>query len=318
MILREKNKPRTRLRAWDVNQASYPERSPQDWLRVIREAREGHAFRQVFEEQNAATDPGMETLAAIMIGEQAAWQNGLWAKQAIGCGDTAAIYTQRELVGEIYRKGFTEFVRDTSGTSRIITANTFYGAADFTTLSTTVEAAPAPTTTVFTLASVTGLRVNDMIRVGLTGGYEYVKVTAIAGAEVTVSPALSAAPAAADTVDQVIEEAGVFGDVPAGYTTGTIAVTNGSPTVTGTGTAWEDKLAAGDKIRLASSRVWYTVLSVDSDTQITLSANFAEATASGESYVFRGSCFSRGSGVRHVKPADRGFVFETVWEMGGA
>lgn len=77
------------------------------------------------------------------------------------------------------------------------------------------------------------------------------------------------------------------------YETGTISVTNGSAVVTGSGTAFTGNVQAGDEIGIGSmlSRsvnfptVWYTVLSVDSDTQLTLSANYAEATASGQSFI---------------------------------
>lgn len=63
---------------------------------------------------------------------------------------------------------------------------------------------------------------------------------------------------------------------------GTVATISGSPTVTGTGTAFMSVFAAGDQIRVGSSTT-YTVQSVDSDTQITLTGN-ASANVSGGSY----------------------------------
>jgi len=77
------------------------------------------------------------------------------------------------------------------------------------------------------------------------------------------------------------------------YTTGTISVTNGSATVTGSGTSWytsathypawgSDDAQAGRSITIDS--VAYTIKSVDSATQITLTANYAGSTASGLSY----------------------------------
>jgi len=60
---------------------------------------------------------------------------------------------------------------------------------------------------------------------------------------------------------------------------GTVAVTNGSPTITGTGTAFRTQLAANSIISI--SGVSYTVLSITSDTLLTLTANYAAATTSG-------------------------------------
>ena len=91
------------------------------------------------------------------------------------------------------------------------------------------------------------------------------------------------------------------------YVTGTIAVTNGSPTVTGTGTAWNTSIGsssprknirAGDFIFVGSATQntvspaggWQKVLSVQSDTSLTLTANYAGATASGQTYTAR-QCF---------------------------
>lgn len=76
------------------------------------------------------------------------------------------------------------------------------------------------------------------------------------------------------------------------YETGTVSVTNGSAVVTGSGTTWSTNLKAGDRIALGASETdpeatWYTIDTVDSDTQVTLTANYAEATSSGEAYTAR-------------------------------
>jgi len=68
-----------------------------------------------------------------------------------------------------------------------------------------------------------------------------------------------------------------------GYTTGTVTVTNSSTTVTGSGTEWDGELAVGDKFSIDDS-TWYTILTVDSDTQITLSGAYAGSTSAGEDY----------------------------------
>ena len=69
------------------------------------------------------------------------------------------------------------------------------------------------------------------------------------------------------------------------YKTGTATVTNGSATVTGTNTLWLANVTAGNSFTVAGDRVMYDVASVDSDTQITLSAPYAGTTASGVVYA---------------------------------
>lgn len=67
------------------------------------------------------------------------------------------------------------------------------------------------------------------------------------------------------------------------YLTGSVSVTNGSPVVTGTGTLWSANLAAGQKMMIGSVR--YVILSVDSNTQVTLTTNYSESTLSGQPYL---------------------------------
>ena len=69
------------------------------------------------------------------------------------------------------------------------------------------------------------------------------------------------------------------------YKTGTATVTNGSATVTGSGTLWLAYVTAGDSFTVAGDGVMYDVASVDSDTQVTLSAPYAGTTASGVVYA---------------------------------
>ena len=69
------------------------------------------------------------------------------------------------------------------------------------------------------------------------------------------------------------------------YKTGTATVTNGSPTVTGTNTLWLANVSAADSFTIAGDGVMYDVASVDSDTQITLSVNYAGSTAAGAVYA---------------------------------
>lgn len=69
------------------------------------------------------------------------------------------------------------------------------------------------------------------------------------------------------------------------YKTGTVSVTNGSQTVSGSGTSWSSEIAAGDIFTVQGDNAWYEVASVDSNTQITLSANYAGTTGTGKVYA---------------------------------
>jgi hypothetical protein len=63
---------------------------------------------------------------------------------------------------------------------------------------------------------------------------------------------------------------------------GTLTFTQGSTQVLGQGTAFRDHLLPGCQIKLNSDGTTYTVASVQSDTQLTLTAPFAGMTASGQ------------------------------------
>lgn len=76
--------------------------------------------------------------------------------------------------------------------------------------------------------------------------------------------------------------------------TGTIAVTNGSKTVTGTGTNFvTDGVKQGDLLSVGSAAendpaaTWVEVDGVDTDTQITLTSNYAGSTVSGAAFTIR-------------------------------
>lgn len=64
---------------------------------------------------------------------------------------------------------------------------------------------------------------------------------------------------------------------------GTVSVTNGSATVTGTGTAFLSQLAAGSVVCLSSK--CYTVSAIASNASLTLASNYAGATASGQTLL---------------------------------
>lgn len=110
------------------------------------------------------------------------------------------------------------------------------------------------------------------------------------------------------------------------YDTGTVTATNGSAVVTGVGTLWDtsDNLKVGDGFHVGAAaqrdpaETWYTILTVDSDTQVTLTANYAEATAGpGEPYtgrqLFQGAIFDywRTESFPDAQPEDEDHWYAT-------
>lgn len=74
--------------------------------------------------------------------------------------------------------------------------------------------------------------------------------------------------------------------------TSTVATTNGSAVVTGTSTTFSDDkiIKAGQFIGFGAigstfPKYWYEILTVDSNTQLTLTSNFVEKALSGSSYI---------------------------------
>ena len=72
----------------------------------------------------------------------------------------------------------------------------------------------------------------------------------------------------------------IFPDV---YDTGTVTVTINSTIVTGSGTSWDNSMI-GRQFRIGNSTPIYTILSVESTTQLTLAMAWGAATASAQTY----------------------------------
>ncbi|HHX7063268.1 TPA: hypothetical protein ACVGOK_000458 [Pseudomonas aeruginosa] len=68
------------------------------------------------------------------------------------------------------------------------------------------------------------------------------------------------------------------------YSSGTVAVTANSPTVTGAGTQFSSNARVGDAFRGPDGR-WYEVTNVASSTVISIKPNYQGSTASGQSYA---------------------------------
>jgi hypothetical protein len=74
------------------------------------------------------------------------------------------------------------------------------------------------------------------------------------------------------------------------YTTGTVATTQGSADIVGTGTSWSTNVSAGmyfrvDAVGKGDSSKWYQVSTVTSSTQITLSSVYEDSAESGAEYT---------------------------------
>lgn len=67
------------------------------------------------------------------------------------------------------------------------------------------------------------------------------------------------------------------------YKSGTVSVTSGSAVVTGSGTAWVANVKAGHGF-IGPDRFTYEILSVNSNTQLTLAEPYASASTSGAAY----------------------------------
>lgn len=68
------------------------------------------------------------------------------------------------------------------------------------------------------------------------------------------------------------------------YRIGTVRVTNASNVVTGTNTKFLTNVSVGNTFKISGENVIYQVAVVNSDTQLTLSSNYAGVTASGLQY----------------------------------
>lgn len=75
------------------------------------------------------------------------------------------------------------------------------------------------------------------------------------------------------------------------YNTGTVAVTRGSATLTGTGTTWTAAMI-GRQFRTGTNEPIYTIISRASDTSVAINEPWAGATASGASYEIWNAYFT--------------------------
>lgn len=89
------------------------------------------------------------------------------------------------------------------------------------------------------------------------------------------------------------------------YKTGTVDLTNASAVVTGTNTAWDGEVNAGDLFTIIGTGVNYEVASLGSpaNTTLNLSAPYAGTTLSDQSYVISRD-FTPIHGIPYVNKGD--------------
>ncbi|MEM7828034.1 MAG: hypothetical protein QW561_01695 [Candidatus Aenigmatarchaeota archaeon] len=83
------------------------------------------------------------------------------------------------------------------------------------------------------------------------------------------------------------------------YTAGTVNVTNGSTTVTGSGTNWSTAMV-GRHFRLSNAVPFYKIASVTSATSLTLSSAYGGDTAVGQGYEIFQHIYSLAPDVREI------------------
>src|SRR5205814_4021199 len=72
--------------------------------------------------------------------------------------------------------------------------------------------------------------------------------------------------------------------------TGTVSVTNGSNTLTGSGTAFRTELATGDRILIAATNQSFAITAIASDTSATTNSS-TPTTASGSTFTIQPAFF---------------------------
>lgn len=81
------------------------------------------------------------------------------------------------------------------------------------------------------------------------------------------------------------------------YSTGTATFTPDSAEVIGAGTTWSQALMAGGLIKSNTDDVWYKILSVNSTTNLTMTAVYAQDGGAGQAYTMQASPGWAGSGT---------------------
>lgn len=129
-------------------------------------------------------------------------------------------------------------------------------------------------------------------------GSTYYRGNDSTGAMTAITMGNSITPASAGVVDYTVSNGTLLvadgsnyilkyrGSTNAAYTTGTISVTDGSSTVTGSGTSWNTTTNAevGEYIQLPDTK-WYRITAIANNTSLTIETTYGGSSASGQSYV---------------------------------
>lgn len=116
------------------------------------------------------------------------------------------------------------------------------------------------------------------------------------------------------------------GSTNANYATGTITATNGSSTVTGSGTTWNTSTnaEAGEYIKLPDGK-WYKINSIASDTSLTIEVAYQGSTLSGQAYTIspwgevQGKLGSSTAPASLIRPAPKSIEnhLNRIWTLEG-
>jgi len=98
------------------------------------------------------------------------------------------------------------------------------------------------------------------------------------------------------------------------YKLGTISITNGTNVVTGSSTQFLANVAVGNSFKVAGVNALYSVIAVDSDTQIRISPNYAGTTVSGAQYQISTS-FTPNLNLAEIETGDSEFAFHLTHEV---
>lgn len=95
------------------------------------------------------------------------------------------------------------------------------------------------------------------------------------------------------------------------YQTGTITLISGTQSVSGEGTSWLTNASVGDLIKKRGEYAFYTIGAVTSDTTITLTANYAGSSCSGELYTITKD-FTDYLNAPEIWPGDKDWAYHVT------
>jgi len=98
------------------------------------------------------------------------------------------------------------------------------------------------------------------------------------------------------------------------YQTGTVSVTQNTNIIAGVGTSWLSNVAIGASFKVAGVPALYSIIAVDSNTQLQISPNYAGATVSGGSYQIS-TDFTPSLGLAEISTGDSEFAFHLTHEV---